>query len=79
MRVAAQKMADPARLVAQGPRPHARRAGTLAAARLYWDTTMLQGDVPHLLAHIHVPTLILPSAGCPGPGQNRVRGKEMYH
>jgi class 3 adenylate cyclase len=40
-----------------------RRAGTPAAARLYWDTTMVQGDVRHLLADIQVPTLILHSAG----------------
>jgi class 3 adenylate cyclase len=39
-----------------------RRAGTPAAACLYWETTMLQGDVRHLLGDIHVPTLILHSA-----------------
>jgi pimeloyl-ACP methyl ester carboxylesterase len=38
-----------------------RRAGTPAAAWLYWDTTMVRGDVRHLLSQIHVPTLIMHS------------------
>jgi class 3 adenylate cyclase len=39
-----------------------RRAGTPAAARLYWQTTMVKGDVRHLLADVRAPTLILHSA-----------------
>jgi class 3 adenylate cyclase len=39
-----------------------RRAGTPAAARLYWKTTFLDGDVRDLLSEIAAPTLVMHSA-----------------
>ncbi len=39
-----------------------RRAGTPAAARLYWKTTFLNGDVRDLLSEITAPTLVMHSA-----------------
>jgi class 3 adenylate cyclase len=40
-----------------------RRAGTPAAARLYWETTMLGEDVRDVLSEIAAPTLVMHSAG----------------
>ena len=39
-----------------------RRAGTPAAARLYWETTMLNGDARGWLSAIVAPTLVMHSA-----------------
>jgi class 3 adenylate cyclase len=40
-----------------------RRAGTPRAAWLYWNATMVNGDVRELLPRVRVPTLIMHSAG----------------
>ena len=40
-----------------------RRAGTPAAARLYWETVMVNGDVRDRLSEITIPTLVMHSAG----------------
>jgi pimeloyl-ACP methyl ester carboxylesterase len=40
-----------------------RRAGTPAAARLYWEMTMLREDVRDVLSGIAAPTLVMHSAG----------------
>jgi class 3 adenylate cyclase len=39
-----------------------RRSGTPAAARLFWETTYLDGDVRDLLSEIAAPTLVMHSA-----------------
>jgi pimeloyl-ACP methyl ester carboxylesterase len=40
-----------------------RRAGTPAAAHLYWKTTMLETDIRDALDQIDVPTLVMHAAG----------------